>query len=304
MSENEDMSMKEFMSGINSSMKKIQIGDIIKGKVLSVTDDEVIVNIGYMTDGLIPKSDFHQDDVNLKDMFTTGDEIYVYIEEINDGEGNVLLSKEKADSFKVWDEFEDSLKNDKAFNVRVDEIVKGGAIAHIKGVRAFIPISQLSVAYVKNADEFLNRSLLVKVIEMDREKEKVILSRKEVEKAEIEGKKSDVLLSIKPGEKRKGTVSNITKYGAFVDLGGVDGLIHISEMSSERVKSPSDIVSLGDVVEVYVLDVDREKGRISLSLKDKDEEEAHVIEYKDSQDSGNATIGDILKDKLKDFKFE
>lgn len=303
MSENDDMSMKEFMSDINSSMKRISTGDIIKGKVLSVTDGEVIVNIGYMTDGIIPKSDF-QDDIDLNDMFAAGDEIYVYVEEINDGEGNVLLSKEKADSFKVWDEFEDSFKNGKAFNVKIDEIVKGGAVTYIKGVRAFIPISQLSVSYIKNAEEFLNRTLLVKVIELDREKGKVILSRKEVEKAEIENRKSDIMLSIKPGERRKGTVSNITKYGAFVDLGGVDGLIHISEMSSERVKDPSDIVSVGDAVEVYVLDVDREKGRISLSLKNKDEEESQAIEYKDSQDSGNTTIGDLLRDKLKDFKFE
>lgn len=269
LAENEEMSMKELMDSIKTSMVRIHTGDIIKGKVISVTDKEVIVNIGYMADGIIPKNELTEDDsVSPKDLCHADDEIYVYVEEINDGEGNVLLSKKKAERYKVWDEFEDSLKNGTTFEVKVSEIVKGGAVAAIKGVRAFIPVSQLSTNHVDDTQSFLGRTLLVKVMEVDREKEKVVLTRREVEREENEVKKRKTLDAIQPGEKVKGTVVRLEKYGAFVDLGGVDGLIHVSQMSWKRINNPSEVVAVGDAVEVYVLDVDKEKGKISLALKE------------------------------------
>lgn len=265
----QENSMDEMMEKIEESMKTIHNGEIVKGKVISVTDNEVIVNIGYLSDGIITKEELSNDEnINPRDIIKENDEIYVYVIKVNDGEGNVLLSKKRADSVKVWDEIEEALEKSTTFNVEVKEIVKGGAIAYIQGVRAFIPASHLSYSYVENINDFIGKNLEVKVIELDKHKKKVVLSRKEVEKVEIESKKEKVLSNLKKGEKRNGVVSRLTKFGAFVDLGGIDGLIHISELSWKRVKHPSEVVSVGDNVNVYVLDFDKAKGRISLGLKD------------------------------------
>jgi small subunit ribosomal protein S1 len=269
MAENEEMSMKELMDNIKESMIRIKSGDILKGKIISVTDKEAIVNIGYMADGIIPRDELMDNpDLSPKDVFKAGDEIYVYVEEVNDGEGNVLLSKIKAESLKVWEEFEDSLNNGTTFEVKVSEIVKGGAVAKVKGVRAFIPASQLSYTYVDDIGSFLGKVLTVQVIELDREKEKVVVSRKQVERKEVEKKREELFDSIRSGEKLRGTVRKLEKFGAFVDLGGVDGLIHISQMSWKRINDPAEVVAVGDVVDVYVLEVNKERGRLSLALKE------------------------------------
>jgi small subunit ribosomal protein S1 len=269
MSMEEQNSMMDFMEDLNNSIKVIHEGDILKGTVISVNDKEVLVNIGYMADGIISREELTDDaDVSPKDLLNPGDEIQVYILEVNDGEGNVALSKKLADSLGVWDEFEASLKDGATLEVKISEIVKGGAVAHVKGVRAFIPASQLAYNFVENTSEFLGKTLTVKVIELDKEKKKVVLSRKEVEKEGVEAKKSALWNSLKKGEKRQGTVTRLAKFGAFVDLGGVDGLIHVSDLSWKRVNNASDIVSVGDTVEVYVIDFDKVKGRISLGLKE------------------------------------
>ncbi|MCH5138474.1 30S ribosomal protein S1 [Clostridiaceae bacterium UIB06] len=292
---NEINSMDEVMGNIETSMKMIKKGEIVKGKVIRVTDDEAIVNIGYMSDGILPKKEISDDiDENLKNILKENDEIYVYILEMNDGEGNVVLSKKFADKEKAWDELQASLKNNTVFNVDVKEVVKGGVIAYIKGIRAFIPASQLSTTFVEDLNEFVGKTLEVKVIELDSEKQRVVLSRKEVEKEELKHKKEALLNSIKPGEKRKGIVSRLAKFGAFVDLGGLDGLIHISELSWKRVNDPSEVVSVGDTVEVYVLSVDKENNKISLALKDVSENPwSNVIKkYK---------IGDIVEGTVSKF---
>lgn len=279
--DNEINSMNEIISDIESSMKKVRSGEVIKGKVISVTDSEAIINLGYMSDGILPRSEISEDlEINPKDVLKENDEIYVYVSNMNDGDGNILLSKKAADKIKVWDELEDSLKNNNTFEVTVKEVVKGGVVTYIKGIRAFIPASQLSVAYVKDLNEFIGKTLNIKVIELDRTKERVVLSRREVESAELEVKKKALWSEIKPGEKRTGVVSRLTKFGAFVDLGGVDGLIHLSELSWKRVKNPSEVVSIGDKVEVYVLDVDKENNRISLALKDVSEDPWNNIQEK------------------------
>lgn len=266
---NEINSMDEVMGNIETSMKSIKKGEIVKGKVIAVTDEEAIVNIGYMSDGVLPKKEISDNiEQNPRDVLKENDEIYVYILEMNDGEGNVVLSKKVADREKAWDELQELFKNNTIFSVVVKEVVKGGVVASIKGIRAFIPASQLSTKFVDNLNEFVGKTLEVKLIELDIDKQRVILSRKEVEKEQLQTKKEELLNSIKPGEKIKGVVSRLTKFGAFVDLGGLDGLIHISELSWKRVNDPSEVVSVGDAVEVYVLSVDKEKNKISLALKD------------------------------------
>lgn len=266
---NEINSMDEVMGNIETSMKSIKKGEIVKGKVITVTDEEAIVNIGYMSDGVLPKKEISDNiEQNPRDVLKENDEIYVYILELNDGEGNVVLSKKVADREKAWDELQELFKNNTIFSVVVKEAVKGGVVASIKGIRAFIPASQLSTKFVDNLNEFVGKTLEVKLIELDIDKQRVILSRKEVEKEQLQTKKEELLNSIKPGEKIKGVVSRLTKFGAFVDLGGLDGLIHISELSWKRVNDPSEVVSVGDAVEVYVLSVDKEKNKVSLALKD------------------------------------
>jgi len=277
----EEQSMHEVMDKVEETMVPIEKGDIVKAAVISVGNNEVLVNLGYITDGIISKGEISDDpEVNPKDILKAGDEIDVYILELNDGEGNVSLSKKRADAIKVWDELEDYFQNGAPFTVQVKEIVKGGAVAYIKGVRAFIPGSHLSYSYVKDLNQFVGQELLVKVIELDKEKRKVVLSRKEVERVEVEAKKEKLWVELQKGEKRKGIVSRLAKFGAFVDLGGLDGLVHLSDLSWKRVHDPAEVVSVGDEVEVYVLDFDKEKGRISLGLKDVKDDPWNTVENK------------------------
>ena len=265
----EEVSMNDLMDKIDESMVHINSGDIVKGTVISVNESEVLVNIGFMTDGVIPKEEIsNEKEINPADIVKVDDEIFVYIIKVNDGEGNVLLSKKRADNVKVWDKFQEILAENKTLEVTVSEIVKGGATAYIDGVRAFIPASQMSNAYVENLQDFKGKTLEVKIIELDKENKKVVLSRKVIEQAESEVKKNIVWNELKKGEKRKGVVTRLAKFGAFVDLGGIDGLIHVSDLSWKRVLDPSEVVAVGDEVEVYVLDFDKVKGRISLGLKD------------------------------------
>jgi small subunit ribosomal protein S1 len=267
--EHNELSMSDFMNELDASMRRIREGDILKGTVLSVSDKGVIVNIGYMADGIISIQELSDDpEINPDDIVKVGDEISVYVLEVNDGEGNVALSKKLAESLKVWDDFENSLNSGTTLSVKVSEVVKGGVVAKVQGVRAFIPASQLSTSYVNDLNTFVGKILEVKVIELDRDKKKVVLSRREIEKEELEVKKSRLWDSLKKGEKRTGTVSRLTKFGAFVDLGGLDGLIHLNDLSWKRVVNPADVVSVGDQVEVYILDVDKAKQRISLGLKE------------------------------------
>jgi Ribosomal protein S1 len=161
-----------------------------------------------------------------------------------------------------------AFENEENVECKIKEVVKGGVAAYLGEIRGFIPTSQLSVKYVENLNEFVDRKLEVRIIDINEAKNNIVLSRKKVEEVELEEKKNDTLNKIKPGDKVKGKVTKLMKFGAFVDLGGVEGLIHISELSWERVKNPSDVVSIGDEVEVYILDIDRGKSRISLSLKD------------------------------------
>lgn len=266
---NEEVTMKEAMANTEDSKDIIHSGEVVQGTVLSVNEEEVVVNIGFMTDGVIPKDEIsNEKDINLTEMFKTGDEISVYIMKINNGEGNVLLSKKRADSLKIWDKFQEILDANGTLEVTVNDIVKGGATAYIEGVRAFIPASQMSDAYIENLQDFKGKTLVVKIIELDKENRNIVLSRRVIEKEENAVKREKIWNELKKGEKRKGIVTRLAKFGAFVDLGGIDGLIHISQLSWKRVQEPSEVVSVGEEVEVNVLDFDKEKGRISLGLKD------------------------------------
>lgn len=264
---NNEESMQDMMQ--QYEFKKIHTGDIIKGKVLKVTDSEVFVNINYFSDGVIPKNEItpYEDD-DLNSIIKENDEIDVMIIKADDGEGNVLLSKIKADGIKGLEELEEVYNTQKSMEVLVKEAVKGGVIGYYKGIRIFIPASQLALHYVEDLKEFVGKELQVRITEFDEEKSKIVASRKVIEKEEAENKKDKLWKSIKKGEKREGKVTRIVKFGAFVDIGGLEGLVHISDLSWSRIQNPNEVVSEGDKVTVYVQDIDINRQRLSLAIKD------------------------------------
>jgi len=256
------------MEEYEKTMRNVYSGDTVKGTVIMVTEDEVMVNIGYKSDGIIKKEEYTwEPDVNLKDIVKAGDEVEVVVVSINDGEGNVVLSKKLFDAEKNWHKIEEAFNEKTPLEGYVKEIVKGGAIVEILGIRTFMPASQFDIRYSEDLTQYVNTKVMVNVIEYDPEKRKVIVSRKLLLKKEQELKEKAVWEKIEAGQKLTGEVKRLTDFGAFVDIGGVDGLIHISELSWSRVKHPSEVVKPGNKVEVVVLSVDKEKRKISLGLK-------------------------------------
>ena len=243
-------------------VEPIQAGDIMKGVVLSVNSEEVIVNLNYMADGILPREEIEG---SIHDL-NVGDEISVQILKLNDGQGNVSLSQKKAEAQLVWSEFETLFNSETTFLLKIKEIVKGGAVGLYKSARVFVPASQMSMHFTEDLSTYVGETLEVKIVEFDLDLKKVVASHRIVEEASHALKKADSIARISPKDKLRGTVVRLANYGAFVSLGEVDGLIHISQMSWRRVKHPSEIVKEGDVVEVEVLSVDRETEKISLKL--------------------------------------
>lgn len=260
--------MNELMRAIEDTMVTVHRGDTVKGKVISIKNDEVMVNIGYKSDGIIKKDELSNDpDIIPSEVLSVGDEIEVYVQRLDDGEGNVILSKKRVDTVKSWDELEEAYNSQSVLNAKTIEVVKGGAIALVNGLRGFIPISQIANRFVSDLQVFIGKEFDVRVIDFDRNKKRIVLSRKVVEKEELEKKKNELWKNIEKDQVIEGQVKRITDFGAFVDIGGVDGLIHISDLSWSHVKHPSEVVKEGDTVKVVILDADKQKNRISLGLK-------------------------------------
>lgn len=262
-------SMDEFENELNNGFKKLYQGDIVEGTVISVTGTELLVNIGYISDGIIPVNEtFATEEEKINDLYHEGDIIKAEVLKKDDGEGNVLLSIKKAQQIIVWDELEEQFSQNATISVKVKEVVKGGVVCDIKGVRAFIPASLLSIKYVEDLSTYVGEKLKVKIVDFDKEDKKVILSHKVIEAQENAAKKSELLAGMKKGDKFIGKVVKLMKFGAFVDIGGIQGLVHINDLSWTKVKHPSEVVKEGDSVEVYVIDVDKSTEKIALGLKD------------------------------------
>ena len=260
------MTMEELMSDFE--LKNFHKGEIVKGKVVSVKNDEIVVNIGHFADGIIPKNEISNDDEFDINSLSINDIIYVMVLSGDDGDGNVLLSKKRADKEKTIENIERSFEENKLISVKVKEVIKGGLSCDANSVKVFMPASQCSIRRIENFNTLLGKSLDVKVIEFEKRNNKIVVSRRVVEETLAKEEKERIWNSIKSGEKRQGVVTKLVKFGAFVDIGGVNGLIHLNDMSWSRVNKPEDVVSVGDNVEVFVQEVDKSKGRISLSLKD------------------------------------
>jgi len=284
----ENYNQDEMMEAIESSFKRINRGDVLKGTVLYVTNNEVMVNINYKSDGIIVKSEMTKEsDPNPKELFSVGDEIDVYVMKLDDGEGNVVLSAKRVDFIKDWEVLEESYKEEEILEVKVLNAVKGGLTVLVNSVNGFMPASQISMNYVSDLNQFKGQTLSAKIIDFDIQKRRMILSRKAVEKVEVEKKRAKLWETIEEGITLTGVVQRLTDFGAFVDLGGIDGLIHISDLAWFRVKHPSEVLKEGDNVEVKVLAFDKEKNRISLGLKQTTEEPWIIFlkEYK---------VGDVI----------
>jgi small subunit ribosomal protein S1 len=246
------------------SFKNFAEGEVVKGKVLQVSASEVIVDVGYKSEGIIAIEEFR--DENGQVAIKPGDSVEVLLEKTEDKEGYVVLSKEKAEKMKVWDEVERSYQERRVVTGRVIERVKGGLAVDI-GVRAFLPGSQVDVRPVRNLDSLRGQELRMRVIKVNKKRGNIVLSRKAVLEEENAEKKRDTLETLEEGKILMGVVKNITEYGAFVDLGGIDGLLHITDMSWGRINHPNEVLNVGDEIKVIVLKFDRETERVSLGYK-------------------------------------
>ncbi len=262
-------SADSFAEAFEKTLVRIRNGQVLTGTVVQVTENEVCVNIGYKSDGFIPRNEFSSDpDVNPIDVVKVGDSIEVEVTKVNDGEGNVLLSRKSVESKKLWDELLTEAETEgKVFDAVGKEVVKGGLIASINGVRAFVPASHVSTKYVENLSDFVGKPMKLSVIEVDKSRKRIVASQKNVLLAEMETEKKQKWAALQVGSKLSGVVRRLTDFGAFVDIGGIDGLIHVTDVAWGRVKHPSDVLKIGQQVEVVVLNVDVEKERVSLGYK-------------------------------------
>jgi small subunit ribosomal protein S1 len=247
-------------------------GDVVNGKVVRIDKDEVLVDIGYKSEGVIPSSELSiRKSVDPSDEVQLGEEVDALVLTKEDQEGRLILSKKRARFEKAWRRIEGAAESGEPVEGTVIEVVKGGLILDL-GVRGFLPASLVDIRRVQNLDEFMGQKLECKVIELNRSRNNVVLSRRAVLEEERKEVREQILGRLQPGQVVEGKISNIVDFGAFVDLEGIDGLIHISELSWSHVNHPSEVVSIGDTVRVKVLDIDRDRQRISLGLKQTQED--------------------------------
>lgn len=258
----------DFLAELEKTFVKIRRGQFIKGVVVQVSDDEVCVNIGYKSDGILRKEDLTADgNVSPAEMFKPGDEVEAEVVTLNDGEGNVRLSRRKIESQMKWKALVENLDPEQVFQCKVLKVIKGGVLTKLEGYDAFIPASQLSLKYVEDLSVFVGQTLDVKIIDTDKRQKRFVLSHKEILKKQAEEREKELFSTFEKGAVVKGTVKRLTDFGAFVDVGGVDGLLHITDISWVRIKHPRDVLSENQEIEVKILNVDPEKRKISLGYK-------------------------------------
>ncbi|HDR6309780.1 TPA: 30S ribosomal protein S1 [Bacillus cereus] len=257
--------MVEKMNEEVMDSKELQVGDVVTGSVTKVEEKQVLVNVGYKTDGVIPISELANVHIEKASDVVELDQT-LELKVIKLEEDDLVLSKRAVDAEKAWVELQGKFTSGHVFDVTVKDIVNGGLVVDL-GVRGFIPASLVEVHYVEDFTDYKGKTLAVKIVELDREKNRVILSHKAVVELELDSKKKEAISSLKEGDVVEGTVQRLTDFGAFVNVGGVDGLVHISQISHERVEQPSEVLEQGQKVKVKVLSVDADTQRISLSIK-------------------------------------
>jgi small subunit ribosomal protein S1 len=257
-----DDQMLALLNGYEETLTEIRQGQILLGKVVEVRENEVLLNIGFKSEGVIPIEEFKQ-----TDGVAEGDEFDVFLESLEDQDGLVVLSKERADFLKVWDKIKIAHENGDIVAGYVDRRIKGGLVVKLWNVDTFLPGSQVALRQVPDLDDLIGTEIDCQIIKKNKRRRNVVVSRRVVLEKERESKKSDLMAELDKDQVRKGIVKNITEFGAFVDLGGIDGLLHITDLSWGRVKNPGEVVTIGEEIDVKVLDFDRDRERISLGLK-------------------------------------
>lgn len=294
-------SMDDYIELIDKSFRKISEGDIVKGVVIGKSDTEVAVDLGYYTEGIIKLEELSNDPTfSIKEDIEVGEEISALVMSEDDGNGNILLSKKRADDILAWDKISEDFESRNIVRVKITQAVKGGVVAYLHGIRAFIPASQLSLNFVEDLDAWVGREIEAVVVTASKEKRKLVLSGKDVEIQKADTEKANKISKLSRGTVTKGTVEKIVPYGAFVNIGdGLSGLLHISQISEKRIKSPNEVIKEGETVTVKIIDI--KDGKISLSMKDVRDKEEITEEPEDTPASytfgGEATtnLASLLK---------
>lgn len=293
---NESNEMFDLMEEIEKSLRMPQRGELVKGEVIQVGPREVYVNLGCKKDGIIPKAEIAlEPDQDIESLFKVGDEVEAKVLKTDDGEGNILLSRKKVEISEHWDEIIKAYEEKQLIDVKVVREVKGGVIATYKEVSGFIPMSQLNDRYVEKADEFVGKTLTVKVTRVDQKRNKAVFSHKAYLAEEKNKKVAEIWAGLNVGDTIEGTVMRFTDYGAFVDIGGIDGLLHISEISWGKLKHPQEALEIGQKINVKILSMNEEKGKISLGLKQNTPEPWSVINEK-------YAVGQVVTGKVVQIK--
>jgi len=288
-----DLTPEELIEALEASFRDFNDGDIVEGEVVKIDRDEVLLDIGYKSEGVIPSKELSiRHDVDPDQIVKVGDHLEALVLQKEDKEGRLILSKKRAQYERAWGRIEEVMRSGETITGPVIEVVKGGLILDI-GLRGFLPASLVDLRRVRDLQPYVGTELECKIIELDRNRNNVVLSRRAfLEESQSEGRKK-FLENLQKGERRKGSVSSIVNFGAFVDLGGVDGLVHVSELSWKHVDHPGEVVAVGQEVEVEVLDVDLERERVSLSLKATQEDPWKEFERK--YKAGEIIDGEVTK---------
>ncbi len=276
--------MKDFERELNASFRVLNEGDIVDGMIVDINDEVVTLDIGYYVPGVVPINDI-SDDPDFSPMrdIKIGDNAQAVVIEKDDGKGNVLLSMKEANQAAAWDKLRKLFESQEIVNVRIKEQVPSGVIAYLEGIRAFIPASQLSLSFVEDTSEYVGKQLDVRVITVDENADKLVLSAKSVLREKEDDSNRRKISAIAPGAIFNGTVETLQPYGAFVQLeNGLTGLVHISKICMKRIKKPSEVLKVGQEVKVKVLKV--EDGKLSLSIKDVEMNTSDIIDKNDSVD--------------------
>lgn len=282
----------DFESLFEQSLVTLHTGDVVEGTVIDVNEKEVYVDLGYKSDGIIPKSYYSLDpEFKLKENVKVGDKVEVFVINVNDRDGNVLLSKIRVEQDKFKQKLSEYFNNKTVFDVKITEVVNGGVIALYNGIKVFIPASKLANSYVKNLEKYLRKTVSVRIIQLDKRKGKIVASVKDVIQEARNKELEEFWSGIEVGKRIEGVVKNITNYGAFVDVGAIDGFIHVSELGWKRVNKVSDVVNVGQKVIAEVLEFNKEEGKLSLSIKKCTEDPKDVF-------MKNHKIGDIVDCKI------
>ena len=297
--------MKDYERELEASFRKINEGDILAGTVIAVSEEEIILDLKYYTQGIIKVENFSNDpDFAVLEEVHIGDEIEATVIRKDDGQGNIELSRKEANDTLAWDKLKEMLEAETVVTVRIKESVPSGVVAYLEGIRAFIPASQLALDYVEDTESWIGKEVKVKVITVDAEANKLVLSGKAVARAAAETERNHKISMMVPGSILEGTVESLMPYGAFVSLGdGLSGLVHISQICERRIKKPSEVLKEGQKVKVKVLNTN--DGKISLSMKALEEEmiDTEPVEELSSYTS-NESVGSSLGALLSGLKFD